>query len=89
MNENLISNQHNTNITIGINFIFKSTIKGPKYIIGVDTYDENANTYCLVRILDENQEVILTKTICDKKEFDKEVENLSKYFDAVIIKEVN
>lgn len=77
---------------VGSSSIFKLdnvVIKEPKYTIGVDTYDENANAYCLVRMVDEKMEVILAKTIRDKKKFDKEVENLSKYFGAAIIKEVD
>jgi hypothetical protein len=42
-------------------------IKEPKYTIGVDTCDENANAYCLVSMVDEKMEVILANTNRDKK----------------------
>lgn len=61
--------------------------KEVKYVIGVDTYDENNNAYCLGRIIDEKPEIILVKNIRNKTDFDEEVKNLSKYFNAQIYKE--
>ena len=57
------------------------------YVIGVDIYDNNVLSYCLARNIDGVIEFILCKSMKDKKEFEKEVENLAKYFDAVIIRE--
>ncbi len=57
-----------------------------EYVVGIDTYDEKANAYCLVRAIDGNKEVILSKTVIDPKEFQEEVDNLAKYFNAKIVR---
>jgi hypothetical protein len=57
-----------------------------KYYICVDTYDENANAYCLSKMYDKNFDIVLCKTIHDKSEFEMEVENLTKYFNAIPLK---
>ena len=64
----------------------KATIKHPKYVIGVDTYDKDALTYCFGRILYGVFEIMLSKTMRDKKEFRQEVENLVKYFNADVFR---
>ena len=61
----------------------------PKFYIGVDTYDKNNLAYCLTRNTEDVVEVILSKTSNDKKIFEEEVENLSKYFNAIVLKEIN
>jgi hypothetical protein len=58
------------------------------YAIGVDTSDENCMAYCLSKIIDDRHEILLIKTMSNKNEFNQEVENLSKYFNAVILKDV-
>lgn len=58
----------------------------PKYTIATDCYDEEVNSYCLVRTFNKQTDFIMLKTIKDKKEFDEEVSNLAKYFNAKIIK---
>jgi hypothetical protein len=60
----------------------RATIKQIEYVMGVDTYDKDALTYCLGRKVDGMFEIILTKTMRDEKEFKQEVENLIKYFNA-------
>lgn len=63
-------------------------VEKPSYVIGVDTYDKRVNTYCLMRRrIDNSLEIILLKTIRNEKDFNTEVENLSKYFNADIIRE--
>lgn len=61
-------------------------IEPPKHIIGVDTQDKDKNAYCLTRHFNGTVEILLSKTIRDENEFQDEVENLQKYFDAIIIK---
>lgn len=56
----------------------------PRYVIGTDVCD--IPTYCLCKILRNTIEFILVKSIHDKKDFDQEVENLAKYFNAEICK---
>jgi hypothetical protein len=62
-------------------------INEPQYYIGVDNYDKENNAYCLSRHWEGNIEILQSKVIKDEVEFEKEVENLSKYFNAKIIKE--
>lgn len=57
--------------------------------IGIDTYDKNNNTYVLCRKFNNTTEILLAKTIRDEKAFKKEVDNLAKYFNAIVVKEVN
>lgn len=59
-----------------------------KYAIGIDTYDKNNLAYCLSRTIDKKFEIILCKRMKDEKEFKEETENLSKYFNATIFREV-
>ena len=58
----------------------------PKYHIGVDTYDKNSASYCLVSTFDGNWNIILIKRMNDMEAFEEEVNNLAKYFNAEIIK---
>ena len=60
----------------------RTTIKQPEYVMGVDTYDKDAFTYCFGRKVDGVFEIMLTKTMRDENEFKQEVENLAKYFNA-------
>jgi len=64
----------------------KVTIKQPKYVMGIDTYDKDTLAYCLGRKVDGVFEIMLTKTMRDEKEFKQEVENLSKYFNADVFR---
>lgn len=57
-----------------------------KHYIGIDR-SKNINSYCLVRHFDNVPEIILSKSIIDLREFNEEVSNLSKYFNAEIIEE--
>ena len=59
--------------------------KLPKYVMGIDTYDKDTLTYCLSRKVNKTFEVILRKTIRDEKEFQQEVDNLAKYFNAEVL----
>ncbi len=64
-----------------------------EYIIGIEktgikdqdrcTHDMNA--YCLLRKLPHGCTLILSKIIRDEMEFDEEVANLAKYFNAKLI----
>lgn len=60
-----------------------------KFFIGVDTYDKDSPAYCLASITPEGYtHIILCKTIKQNiNEFDEEVKNLSKYFNAKVIEE--
>lgn len=60
-----------------------------RYVIGVDSLDKNACAYCLTREVDGKIDVLLTKRMRNEAAFNEEVENLSKYFNAAIIKEVS
>ena len=60
----------------------------PEYFIGIDTYDSESLTYCLSMKFGESNNIILLKTMRDRQDFDEEVKNLAKYFDAVIIKSI-
>ncbi len=57
-----------------------------EYLIGIDTYDKYVSAYSLCRIINGKIEILLVKSITDKKEFKEQVKNLSKYFSAEIIK---
>lgn len=66
---------------------FEPIIHEQKYIMGVDTYDKDALVYCLSRKLDDTFEILLTKKMRDENEFNKDVETLSRYFNADVIRE--
>lgn len=53
-----------------------------KYVMATDMCNGNTQAYTLVRIIDNNFEIILCKTMHDEGEFKKEVDNLVKYFNA-------
>jgi len=55
------------------------------YCIGINTYDKDNYTYCLSRTIDKKFEIILLKRKKDRKEFDEEVENMAKYFNAKVV----
>lgn len=59
----------------------------PTYVIGTDTYDENAFTFCLSKIENGKLEILLLKSFNKEEKFKEEVENLSKYFNATIYKD--
>jgi hypothetical protein len=56
--------------------------------MGVDTSNKDFLSYCLVREIDGLSTVIILNTMNNEDEFQRQVENLSKYFNATIIKEV-
>ena len=62
-------------------------VSPPRFYMGVDEYDKNALSYCLMREFNGTIEVVLAKTMRDKVLFDQEVENLAKYFEALSFKE--
>jgi len=64
----------------------KDKIIEPEYFMGVDTYDKKRNAYCLTRRVDGTTEVLLSKVIKDENDFEKEVENLAKYFNAKVLR---
>ena len=66
---------------------FKGRVKRPKYYIGVDKYKGSPSCYCLTRELNGTVDIILIKRSNNEEEFDAEVNNLAKYFNATIIKE--
>lgn len=57
----------------------------PIYIIGIDKYDKRNMAYCLVMKTKEAQHALLAKTLHDEHDFDQEVGNISKYFNAKIV----
>lgn len=56
-----------------------------KYVLGVDTLDDDANAYCLMRVSGDNKEVILCKSLKKGDDFDSEINNLARYFDADLV----
>lgn len=64
-----------------------------EYVLAVDATFDNVRSYCLTRIIvGVKAEIILTKSVIetkefkkDKSEFQEEVKNLAKYFNAEII----
>lgn len=64
----------------------KAIIKQPYYAMGVYTYDKNTLSYCLSRKVDGVVEILLCKTMRDETEFNQEVENLAKYFNADVFR---
>lgn len=59
----------------------------PLYFIGVDTVDKNHLTYTLARRTGKTVDILLMKTSDDEQAFKEEVNNLSKYFEAVVLEE--
>lgn len=64
----------------------KDNIIEPEYFMGVDAYDKKMNAYCLTRRVDGITEILLSKVIKDENDFEKEVENLAKYFNAKVLR---
>lgn len=64
-----------------INFDIKP--KQVDYFIGIDTFDKDIASYCLVRRIDNCTEVILAKTMKNDNKFHKESKNIAKYFNAI------
>ena len=64
----------------------KDKIIEPEYFMGVDTYDKEMNAYCFTRRVDGVTEILISKVIKDENDFEKEVENLAKYFNAKVIR---
>lgn len=58
----------------------------PTFAIGVDTYG-SVFSYCLVRKIGANREIILAKKSRDKEAFRLEVERMAEYFNAIIYEE--
>ena len=54
--------------------------------MGINTYDKETMAYCLGIKKDGFFEVLLAKTMNDEKEFNEEVQNLVKYFDATTVR---
>lgn len=67
-------------------FLEKCILKTPYYVIGIDTYDNYALTYCLMRKINGVIELLISKTMRDRVEFEKEIKNLSSYFNADILR---
>jgi hypothetical protein len=65
-------------------FMHKVEGKPVKFTIGVDAYDLKAPTYCLIKEQDGRIQNVLGKIMKDPAEFNEEVSNLAKYFDAKI-----
>lgn len=59
-----------------------------KYVLGVDTSNSMSNAYCLGFWQAGEFTYILDKSEPESAEFTKEIENLSKYFNAAIYKEI-
>lgn len=83
---------HSSNTLVGGSYLFDRSklenviVKPPYYAIGVDTYTKDKLAYCLSRKVNDDVEILLAKTMRDEKEFEQEVENLAKYFNADIFR---
>jgi hypothetical protein len=88
----LPQNSKSCQVDVSRSFLFdkalldKNIIKQPEYIMGVDTYDKDALVYCFGRKIDGVFEIMLTKTMRNETEFNQEIENLVKYFNAEVIR---
>lgn len=60
----------------------------PRYIIGIDSSEKDNNAYCISRVIGNDMQIIFSKVIKDEKEFEAEVNNLAKYFNAVKIRQI-
>ncbi len=60
----------------------KTGIPVIEYYIGVDVYEKDTSSYCLVRHVNGISEILLSKVLRDEKIFEEEVKNLAKYFNA-------
>ena len=56
----------------------------PYYVMNVDTYDKDVSVYTLFERNNGSDKLVLSKKIRDKDEFQQEVINLAKYFNAEI-----
>lgn len=57
----------------------------PVFVMGTDVCDPQISSYCLVRKTKTNSDILMCKSMRDKKKFEKEVKNLAKYFNATLI----
>ena len=68
-------------------FLNVNLIRGnPTYVIGIDS-TLKYHSLALCRFDKGHVEILIAKTFDNKKKFDKMVKNLSKYFNAEVIKE--
>lgn len=67
----------------------KESSEESNFIIGFDTYEPGFSTYCLMRKIGDVIEYITYKTVRGEKEFQEEVTNIMKYFNAVNITELS
>lgn len=58
-----------------------------RYFLGVDDMDEKNLCYCLVKNTEGLIDVLLSKKLKDKSQFEKEIKSISEIFNAKIIKE--
>lgn len=65
--------------------IFLEPFTEPKYVIGVDTSEEDNKAYCLMLEISGVKILLLAKSSIDVEDFDAEVNNLIKYFNATLI----
>ncbi len=63
--------------------VLNRAIVNSEYFISIDLLDRP--TYCFGRKIGDKMEILLTKTITDQKAFELEVDNLVKYFDALML----
>lgn len=85
--ENLETNNNSCFPSVSKALLDKSSIKQPYYAIGVDTYDKEHLAYCLVKELNGVSEILLLKTMSNESEFNQEVDNLAKYFNANVFRD--
>lgn len=67
--------------------IAKLKANPPRYYIGTDTYDKGNYAYSLMVKVGNESRVVLANTRHNEDDFNEEVSNLAKYFNAEIIKE--
>ena len=63
-------------------------LEEPKHRIGV-VRSENNNAYCLLREHNKEVEILMIKIIKDRKQFNWEVDCLTKIFNATVIEETD
>lgn len=59
-----------------------------KFVIGIDVHEKTHSYVLLMKEYDKTLFILTCNTTTKKKKFWKEVNNLAKYFNAEIVKEV-
>lgn len=65
----------------------KLAVSKSEFRIAVSNY-QGIHSYCLTLKTVSDFHFLLCKSVKNKREFEREVDNLAKYFNAVILKEI-